>query len=997
MQEKAPAKAAESGKSPRAARAQPAQAPPHALLQLQRKIGNRAVSRLVQTKLKVGQPGDVFEQEADRVADRVMRMPVSADDGDPAERDSSGTPRPQENVLVRRSAFGFAPAATQSDDRDDPDELVQAKAKGAVVAPTSTERALESATGDGAPMRKALRDDMESAFDADFSGVRIYASASAASLSQDLNAHAFTYGKDIFFNTGEYRPDTALGRRLIAHELTHVLQQGAARAPRARPGDAPRTIQPRTIQGVIQRDDVIDIELVGQVDSFTPPGTSETYHVGDATGPAILMQIEELPGGRTAFRWFNFAAGESQEGTAVDWGMRVLASGMFPSPDFVTLGHKLTPADWRRLWPNPLPALLDLNERKIINLPDSVVLTGYQGMIFQESLRSLADNEAKVDELLAAPDRVQRLQDYATSLHEAALVRDALQARLDQIRHSRAQAHSFTFGIAGNIINTDPAHQMQLAREEGEAEQMLQFWIGIFPLLSRLQTSEIRSSRVEEELRAIKASIGSTRAELMKVQAGHGSFDLMDLDVVRGRLQNQLGPRAAAVIEAEDKSRHRTALIGGAALFALSIGLLFLPGGVFIDAAIGVAMAGVAVERAIALGNAARTGLNIDEGLASQATANAALFGAVVSVAAATLGAGIAGFRIFRFASALGKVRAATSGLELGSQVRVAQALVARPELARALRSTGELAELTQRFGLRLAPAELQGLRQTIYQIRGLTAVGSRQRLAQFLDLVWANRQSIRSADEIYALYSRVAGNAPLTRTEIAYLNDVASVARARSAGAVSHIQGVTDMAIGDQISAQVARAASNPNTLAGIRNKFYMFFRAGTVRGNQILRPVGERIYINVVADRATELLDALVKQVVDNAQRFPGVVAAKLTGPGGVVRRADAVVVYMEDQAASSRVLNWVREYQTANPSVFQAATPQMTEPVLAGVSVGAEPVASGGQVSFGSLRAAKIAEALTDATRQGMTREQFGALVDQLFRNARIDPELPHANLQ
>ncbi|MES1242774.1 MAG: DUF4157 domain-containing protein [Acidobacteriota bacterium] len=896
---------------------------------------------VVQTKLAMGAPGDPYEREADAMADRVVqRLHVGA---------------------TRRTA---APA-------------VQTKADGAADVPGSVQHALEGGTGGGATMQPALRDEMESAFEADFSGVRIHTGSSAQQLSRDLSAQAFTYGRDIFFNAGEYRPGTRDGRHLLAHELTHVVQQSGL--VRRRPGGT-----------------TIEIEVVGQRDSYSSPGTSETYHVGDAAGPAILMQIEDQPGGRTVFRWFNFAAGEPVEGTAADWRMRTIVTGMFANPDFVAMGHQLSAADWRRLWPNPMPALLDMHERRIINLPDRVILTGYQGMIFQESLRSLAANEREVQALLGAPDRVRRLQEYATSLREASLVRDALVSRLRQIRHSRVQTQSL-FGIAGNIFNVDPHHQMQLSIAEGEAESNLQFWLGIFPLLTRLQTSEIRTPRVEQELRGIQASIVSTRAELMRAQVGHGSFELMDLDVVRARLQAQLGSRAAAVVEAEDTSRRRWAIAGAAATLALTIGLLFLPGGVFINAAIGIAMAATAVDHAIALGRAANTGLNIDEGLASQANAHAAQFGAVLAVAGAVLGAGVAGFRIFRFASALRSVRAATAGAELGSQVRIAQAIVAHPDLARVLRSTGELQELAGRLGLRLTSAELQGLRQTIYHMQGVAALGSRERLQTFLDLVWSNRQTLRSGDDVYQLYSRVAGNAPLTRSQAAYLSDIAGIASVRPAGSVSHIQGVTRMAAGaDQISAEVAQAATDAGALARIRNRFFMFFRAGTVRGDQIVAPVGERIYMNVAADHATEVMQSLVRQVVDNPQNFPGVVAAKLTGPGGVAVRADAIVIYMQDQAASNRVLNWIREYQAANPGRFQAATPQMTEQVLAGVSVGAEPVGLGGTVSFGSLRSDLIAQALTDAANRGLTREQFGALVDQLFRRARINPDLPHTNL-
>ena len=81
---------------------------------------------------------------------------------------------------------------------------------------------------------------MESAFGADFSGVRIHAGSAAAGLSRDIQAHAFTHGSDIYFNHGQYDPHTDGGRRLLAHELTHVVQQrGASSIQRvAQPGTA---------------------------------------------------------------------------------------------------------------------------------------------------------------------------------------------------------------------------------------------------------------------------------------------------------------------------------------------------------------------------------------------------------------------------------------------------------------------------------------------------------------------------------------------------------------------------------------------------------------------------------------------------------------------------------------------------------------------------------------------------------------------------------------
>lgn len=80
-------------------------------------------------------------------------------------------------------------------------------------------------SGHGAPLDRSTRSFFESRFQTDLSGVRIHTSASAASLAHSYEARAFTYGRDIVFNTDEFSPHTQAGKRLLAHELTHVLQQ----------------------------------------------------------------------------------------------------------------------------------------------------------------------------------------------------------------------------------------------------------------------------------------------------------------------------------------------------------------------------------------------------------------------------------------------------------------------------------------------------------------------------------------------------------------------------------------------------------------------------------------------------------------------------------------------------------------------------------------------------------------------------------------------------
>jgi hypothetical protein len=85
-----------------------------------------------------------------------------------------------------------------------------------------------SAKGRGDPLQNKVRSAMESGFGADFGGVRVHTDGRADALNRSLNARAFTTGNDIFFSKGQFNPESSTGRTLLAHELTHTIQQGAA-------------------------------------------------------------------------------------------------------------------------------------------------------------------------------------------------------------------------------------------------------------------------------------------------------------------------------------------------------------------------------------------------------------------------------------------------------------------------------------------------------------------------------------------------------------------------------------------------------------------------------------------------------------------------------------------------------------------------------------------------------------------------------------------------
>jgi uncharacterized protein YdbL (DUF1318 family) len=206
--------------------------PDHVLrvMQLQRTIGNHAVLRLlrantsyaelassatapagtassrkplgpqtslkVQTKLMVSAPGDIYEQEADQIADQVIAAPA-------------------------HSAVCGAPPHIQ---RLSGDANAQID-----VAPASVDHVL---AGPGRLLEPAVRQDMEQRFGYDFSTVRVHSGAAAEQSAREVNAHAYTVGQNIVFGAGRFAPGTRAGQRLLAHELTHVVQQSGTNGNR---------------------------------------------------------------------------------------------------------------------------------------------------------------------------------------------------------------------------------------------------------------------------------------------------------------------------------------------------------------------------------------------------------------------------------------------------------------------------------------------------------------------------------------------------------------------------------------------------------------------------------------------------------------------------------------------------------------------------------------------------------------------------------------------
>ena len=203
----------------------------------------------LQTKLTINQPGDRYEREADRVAAQVMRMPELR-----LQRQAIPEAEEEEELLQTKP---LVQRQTELEGEEEDEELLQTKpllqrqANDGIGTPSATPAIVHDVLrAPGRPLDPNTRAFMEPRFGHDFSQVRVHTDARASQSARAVHARAFTVGRDIAFGAGEYTPETAAGRRLLAHELTHVAQQGAARGHGA--AIAGRDLHPAAT-GMLQR------------------------------------------------------------------------------------------------------------------------------------------------------------------------------------------------------------------------------------------------------------------------------------------------------------------------------------------------------------------------------------------------------------------------------------------------------------------------------------------------------------------------------------------------------------------------------------------------------------------------------------------------------------------------------------------------------------------------------------------------------------------------
>ncbi|MEA5487729.1 MULTISPECIES: DUF4157 domain-containing protein [Pseudanabaena] len=203
---------------------------------IQRKSQNRlkALRMPVQAKLSIGEPNDKYEKEADDTASKVVQQINSSPQNKSVQREESMEEEDEALQMKPISNIQREESMEEEDEELQMKSLVQRRENlGGREASLDLESSIQSARGSGQSLDNGLQAKMGQAMGADFSGVKVHTDSQSDQLNKSIQAKAFTTGQDVFFRQGAYDPSSQGGQELIAHELTHVVQQNA------------NTVQPR--------------------------------------------------------------------------------------------------------------------------------------------------------------------------------------------------------------------------------------------------------------------------------------------------------------------------------------------------------------------------------------------------------------------------------------------------------------------------------------------------------------------------------------------------------------------------------------------------------------------------------------------------------------------------------------------------------------------------------------------------------------------------------
>lgn len=251
-----------------------------------------------QAEVKVGKADDPAEKEADAVAEQVVASSTE-------QPTFFTTPKPN-------------PPAVQVQKKQDPEEEeeLQLKESGQQVPRPGREFAdrLNSAQATGQPMPADARREMEGGFGADFSGVRIHTDQNAAQLNDEVGARAFAYGNHVFFNQGQFQPSSRKGKHLLAHELTHTIQQGAVKQTTPTVSRKPKQVQRglldsawNAVSGAVRSAaDWAEDQLSAGVDWLKEQAASFVRNIPGYTALTVVLGQDPVTGTDVARNGHNF-------------------------------------------------------------------------------------------------------------------------------------------------------------------------------------------------------------------------------------------------------------------------------------------------------------------------------------------------------------------------------------------------------------------------------------------------------------------------------------------------------------------------------------------------------------------------------------------------------------------------------------------------------------------------------------------------------------------
>jgi hypothetical protein len=223
---------------------------------------------LVQPKLSVGASDDPMEREADAMADRILRMSDQS-----VSQDSFF--KPHHRFIQRK--------CTHCEEEEKIQRITAGSESGEIQTPSLVNEVLSSG---GKPLDQVTRNFFEPRFGYDFSNVKIHTGGKAADSSEMINANAYTFGNNIVFNENRFAPQTDSGKKLLAHELTHIVQQGNAKVrPLVQRDEVERTMSDkwpdyiiRHIQRALRNHKLYTGYTTGKLDQQTVDGLNKVFY-----------------------------------------------------------------------------------------------------------------------------------------------------------------------------------------------------------------------------------------------------------------------------------------------------------------------------------------------------------------------------------------------------------------------------------------------------------------------------------------------------------------------------------------------------------------------------------------------------------------------------------------------------------------------------------------------------------------------------------------------